>query len=733
MLFKRSSLVTIPLTIREYGPKALEALTCHLLSVTALNQELRDNIKWIISRLCDAVSAPGQPSSIEDNFFPLQSILMDFFDWVTRSAPGLIRACRKDEILHSINSTVRSRLKNESYNSPEDLVAVFHQRYRSHLTHLTLPLQPYTVDDIAQAHKDLQRERILVNKVLYPTPSTPDCPEVGIWDALRDEIRKVLVFLFEIDSLELLEPHIPSVSPEHIQQLGGNGSEEPAPLNDFSGDDELTPPSISPTRTSDAAVVVEEVVSPAVAALRAAEEVERHLLLQESDLEFAPEETSNALPAEASEQRSSPSSGHSSNSSESYVAVEHPTMASSTSSAAASGLLPRRVSTGGLHGNGSFGTTSSENNYPFRSRSNSYSNHLPHGRSMRSGSDSSAGSGGQQQVANSLGNNNPNSYNWHLIRLIQRHNEQQEQHQQQISPQSSQQPLSSSMSPRNHSHSITSQSPRRQSRQERSSSHPPQVRQMSDTSFFSAATTTSNHSIGSNVSYLGPEHCYHRHNPYSNSHERGNASATDQLSPRAQQSAQHQLPFHFYDARFIYADLLSVLHAHTLLGTARTFAGGDAFILLNDLYGGDGFMLCNYTPQRRHETPRSRTNDSKGCSAEKDGSEVKVAITTKGIKVTVRMQYSLYACEALETCTSTARLAPLMCFDCTTTTLLLVNAEVLRELDAVALTQTERKEVASQTDRQQQRAQQLFHILVTHPQRLCHRAVSIQPFLPPHP
>jgi hypothetical protein len=98
-----------------------------------------------------------------------------------------------------------------------------------------------------------------------------------------------------------------------------------------------------------------------------------------------------------------------------------------------------------------------------------------------------------------------------------------------------------------------------------------------------------------------------------------------------------------------------------------------------------------------------------------------IAITASGVKVTLRERYSLYASEHLDTCSDPDHLQPLMRFECTTATLLLLShptkAPVLNT--GQADTSTDKREACAR----------LFQTLISNPEQVCHRAVTIEPYL----
>ncbi len=226
MKFKCTPLVPDCVTVKENGPNALELLSCHLLSVSAVTTSIRSSIKLVTARLSNVLNNESNNFSIDDKLPELGLVVLDFFGWLRENFDELVKLCRKEEIVTSVDSNVRAWLKGEAYSSPAELVSVYHQKYRAALTHMPIPLQPYKAADIEQARKDLVRERVSLNKVDYVSGAAVLQGGVGprdssdIYRALRHELRNVLAFAFEIDRFG-----------------GSHGAEPLAEFLDYSYDD----------------------------------------------------------------------------------------------------------------------------------------------------------------------------------------------------------------------------------------------------------------------------------------------------------------------------------------------------------------------------------------------------------------------------------------------------------------------------------------------------------------
>ena len=100
-------------------------------------------------------------------------------------------------------------------------------------------------------------------------------------------------------------------------------------------------------------------------------------------------------------------------------------------------------------------------------------------------------------------------------------------------------------------------------------------------------------------------------------------------------------------------------------------------------------------------------------------SDTTIAITAAGVKVTLRERYSLYASVEMNNCSNPETLKPLMRFECTTATLLLLRNPAQKEQAMSMETQSEKRDACAR----------LFQTLVSNPEQVCHRAVTIEPYL----
>jgi hypothetical protein len=167
MRFRSTPLLPQSLTVKESAPFVLELLARHLLSVTALTESISQSIKLVVVRLSNTLNNEMRSCTVDERLVDIQLIVADFLSWLRVNADQLVRLCRREEIVHSVDGSVRAWLKGECYSSPAELVSVYQQKYMSALTHMGIPLQPFKARDVEQALKDLVRETVSLNRVEY--------------------------------------------------------------------------------------------------------------------------------------------------------------------------------------------------------------------------------------------------------------------------------------------------------------------------------------------------------------------------------------------------------------------------------------------------------------------------------------------------------------------------------------------------------------------------------------
>jgi hypothetical protein len=605
--YKYSPIFPQLLTIKEDGKYLLELLTCFTLTITAICDALKSSIKNVISSMIDVLSDPEvissssqHPSSSSSliiiNFSRIFPIIFDFFQWCKQHNDILIKDSREDEIITSVNTSLRAKLKNESYSSPNDIIVFYHQQYKEKLTNMSIPLQPYSLSDIEQAKKDIVREKIIVNKTSYSSQSSKNIASSSslslvtsstssskvssptdetAWNAIREEIKKVLVYVFEIDNVEVFE--FSSVD-LHLRE---KSSSHPSML------------------------------SLITATPRSEKKINENLPRKPSqaDLEWEKEEDDDKGKEKVFV--NGKKNGH---------------LSSNNTDEKKNDNLPTNLSY--------------PHDYP-----------PPRHLCIEDPKENNALNENSLQQLQSV-----QQYNWDLIEAMNRHIE---------SPARNLPPPSERVSSRISGSSM-------------SSGHSSLDELMQQSFSFSSGT---------------------------------------EFFPR--------FP-HISASSSVFGDILELLHCHIVLAASRTIAAGDAFIILNDLYGGDGLLLCpNPEPRKVLSSSAKSPSRLNGTDITHHPCDISVAITTTGIKVILKERYRLYASTELDHCTSSlSYVAPLMSFECITTTLLLLSSEVYLSSSSSRSPSKVNGELSSY-----EKAVKLLNVLVTDPDRICHRAVTIEPYV----
>jgi hypothetical protein len=563
-----------------------------MLSVTAVSQVIKESIQRVVNGMMDILADDHkQDLTFKGNVPELKKSLMGYFNYLRENGIVLIKDSRKDEIIMSVNTNLRSALKNENYGSPLEIVQVYQRKYKTQLTHLPIPLQSYSMEDIQQAKKDIIRDRVSVNKVLFCSglhgagsvqlprhASSVSSMKQTAWDAIKLEIKKILIFSLGVDRPELFE-------------------------------ESVSAPSITVATTMVTGKNPENGMAIGIGQLRHNLSFEK---FHKDRSESCDESVKSKESGITAKEEDSPSSslGHSDKALH-EVADGKPPMPTATNIVNRTLSGPQRTTTTGSNeGCGLMRRSSINNAFALDDETEAF------------------------------------------------------------------------------------------------------LRKKSNNSSLTTTLSSPNVSL---VAIDSSDGC----------------SAGLGSSSKGNQNMFYYLPQQLQSNEYFYADILSILHAYTVLAASRTFAGGDAFIILNDLYGGDGLTICPYKVEHGRSSQPSSPMRMKDQSQNKsppngvDEGDVQIAITTSGIKVVVKERYQLFSAYDLETCCDLSTLQPLMGFECTTTTLLILSSERIAQIPL------DLQNISSSAGFQQhEKAYRLFQLLVTNPQQICHRAVSIEPKLP---
>lgn len=166
VLLRRSLLIPFVVTMTESCPEALIHMSCHILAVSALADEILGTIN-IVTKKIRALLNKDISLTTNSTKDILKSEFTRYFTWLRLHEDGLRKICRNNEIFCSVDKSVKAWLKGEEYESPAQLLTRFNQKYRKYLTNINIPLQAFRMEDVRQAVKDVKRDSILLNNVQY--------------------------------------------------------------------------------------------------------------------------------------------------------------------------------------------------------------------------------------------------------------------------------------------------------------------------------------------------------------------------------------------------------------------------------------------------------------------------------------------------------------------------------------------------------------------------------------
>ena len=166
VLLRRSLLIPFVVTMTESCPEALIHMSCHILGVSALADEILGTINIVTKKIRNLLN---KDLSLTTNSTKdiLKSEFTRYFTWLRQHEDGLRKICRNNEIFCSVDKSVKAWLKGEEYESPAQLLTRYNQKYRKYLTNINIPLQAFRMEDVRQAVKDVKRDSILLNNVQY--------------------------------------------------------------------------------------------------------------------------------------------------------------------------------------------------------------------------------------------------------------------------------------------------------------------------------------------------------------------------------------------------------------------------------------------------------------------------------------------------------------------------------------------------------------------------------------
>jgi hypothetical protein len=157
----------------ENCPEALKYMSCHVLVVSALADDILETINIVTKKIRSLLSLDLSLTTNSTRRI-LKSEFSNYFQWMRREQRSLTNICRNNEIICCMNKSVKAWLKGEEYESNTQIIDCYRQKYKKHLTSMNVPMQSYRSDDIKQALKDVIREKISLNGNLHILCCTQD-------------------------------------------------------------------------------------------------------------------------------------------------------------------------------------------------------------------------------------------------------------------------------------------------------------------------------------------------------------------------------------------------------------------------------------------------------------------------------------------------------------------------------------------------------------------------------
>ena len=172
VLLRRSVLIPFVITMTENCPEALTHMSCNILVVNALADDILETIGIITERVRSLLNKDLSLTSTSTREI-LKAEFSRYFTWLRLHQDGLIKICRNNEIFCCVDKSVKAWLKGEEYESSAQILDRYNQKYRKYLTNMNIPLQAFRIEDVRQAVKDIKRDTIMLNNIRY-------CPHGGV-------------------------------------------------------------------------------------------------------------------------------------------------------------------------------------------------------------------------------------------------------------------------------------------------------------------------------------------------------------------------------------------------------------------------------------------------------------------------------------------------------------------------------------------------------------------------
>jgi hypothetical protein len=220
-----SPLIPSIITITENLPISLECMSCHILGVKALSDYINLTINKVVLNIRGKLGDDILKKDMHQSVILMSNAIKNYFNWLYSNSYQLQRTCRNIEIITSTPPEVRAWLKGEEYSSPNEIISIYKQKYKTTLTHIQVPLQSFTKHDIDQAIKDIQRERVFLNKMEHNG--------LEVIDNIYKELNKILTFISGIENCNISKDNKSKITSDDIQEKNNNNSLSNIDENNF--------------------------------------------------------------------------------------------------------------------------------------------------------------------------------------------------------------------------------------------------------------------------------------------------------------------------------------------------------------------------------------------------------------------------------------------------------------------------------------------------------------------
>ena len=113
VLLRRSLLIPFVITMTENCPEALTHMSCHILVVSALADDILETINIVTKKVRNLLNQDLSLTTTSTREI-LKSEFSNYFKWLRQHQDGLIKICRNNEIFCSVDKSIKAWLKGEA-------------------------------------------------------------------------------------------------------------------------------------------------------------------------------------------------------------------------------------------------------------------------------------------------------------------------------------------------------------------------------------------------------------------------------------------------------------------------------------------------------------------------------------------------------------------------------------------------------------------------------------------